>query len=335
MTNKVLIIAEAGVNHNGDYEIAKKMIMEAAEAGADVIKFQTYVSEKLVTSYAVKAEYQKNTINIGESQLQMLKKYEFSKEIILELKNICDKADISFLSSAFDSDSLDYLIKYGMNMIKIPSGELTNMPYLKHIGALRRHVILSTGMAYLGEIEAAIQVLEDAGQSRDDLTIMHCNSEYPTPMVDVNLLAMSRIGTAFNVKYGYSDHTCGIEISLAAVALGASVIEKHFTLDRTMEGPDHKSSIEPDELTQMIKAIRNIELALGNGIKRPSASEFKNRDIVRKSIVALNTIEKGEVYSSNNLTVKRPGNGISPMLWNEILGTRAQKRYDKDELIDQ
>lgn len=329
-----MIIAEAGVNHNGEYEIAKAMIEEAAKAGADVIKFQTYDSEKLATKYASKAEYQKTAINPGESQLQMLKKYEISKELHLELKDICDKAGIAFLSSAFDIESLDYLIRCGIDIIKIPSGELTNMPYLRHIGALQKQVILSTGMAYLGEIEAAIQVLEDAGQDRGDLTVLHCNSEYPTPMADVNLLAMSRIGAAFNVKFGYSDHTCGIEISLAAVALGATVIEKHFTLDRAMEGPDHKSSIEPNELCQMVNAIRNIELALGDGVKRPSVSEFKNRDLVRKSIVALKTIENGEAYSIDNLTVKRPGIGVSPMRWNEILHTRAKKRYEKDELID-
>ncbi len=332
--NKVMIIAEAGVNHNGDYEIAKAMIGEAAKAGADIIKFQTYDSEKLVTKNASKAEYQKTAINPSESQFQMLKKYEISKELHLELKDSCEKAGIGFLSSAFDIESLDYLIKCGIDLIKVPSGELTNMPYLRQIGALQRKVILSTGMAYLGEIEAAIQVLEDAGQDRGDLTILHCNSEYPTPMADVNLLAMARIGTAFNVKFGYSDHTCGIEIPLAAVALGASVIEKHFTLDRAMEGPDHKSSIEPDELCQMVKAIRNIELALGDGVKRPSASEFKNRNVVRKSIVALKSIENGETYSVDNLTVKRPGIGISPMRWNEILHTRAKKRYEKDELIE-
>jgi N,N'-diacetyllegionaminate synthase len=331
--NHVFIIAEAGVNHNGSIELAKKLVDEAKKVGADAVKFQTFKAEYLVSKFAQKAQYQKETTNKNESQYDMIKKLELSFSDFVKLKEYCEKSRITFLSSAFDLESIDFLISIGMEIFKIPSGEITNLPYIEKIGKLSKRVILSTGMASIGEIDAALDVLVKSGTSIDNITVLHCNTEYPTPYSDVNLRAMVTIKNAFNVKVGYSDHTDGIEVPIAAVALGAEVIEKHFTLDKDMEGPDHQASLEPDDLYRMIQAIRNVELALGDGIKRPSESEKKNISITRKSIVAKRSIKKGEVFTCDNLTVKRPGNGISPMRWYEIIGTVAQKEYSADDLI--
>jgi len=331
--NKTFIIAEAGVNHNGNIEIAKKMIEVAKECGADAIKFQTFKAEKVISRYAPKAEYQKQTTGETDSQLEMVKKLELSFDDFVALKEYCDKLNIMFLSTPFDFESIDFLNDLGLEIFKIPSGEITNLPYLEKIGKLGKKVILSTGMADLGEIEDALDILISCGTKKENITVLHCNTEYPTPYEDVNLLAMLTIKEAFKVKVGYSDHTLGIEIPIAAVALGASVIEKHFTLDKNMEGPDHKASLEPHELKAMIDAIVNIEKALGNGMKKPSKSELKNKDIVRKSIVAKREIKKGEIFTEDNITVKRPGTGISPMRWYEVLGKVAPKDYKEDELI--
>lgn len=334
MKNKTFIIAEAGVNHNGSIEIAKKMIEVAKECGADAIKFQTFKAEKVISKYAPKAEYQKQTTGEIDSQLEMVKKLELSFDDFIVLKEYCDKLNIMFLSTPFDFESIDFLDDLGLEIFKIPSGEITNLPYLEKIGKLGKKVILSTGMADLGEIEDALDILTSCGTKKEDITILHCNTEYPTPYEDVNLLAMLTIKEAFKVKVGYSDHTLEIEVPIAAVALGASVIEKHFTLDKNMEGPDHKASLEPHELKAMIDAIRNIEKSLGDGIKKPSKSELKNKDIARKSIVAKREIKKGEIFTEDNITVKRPGNGISPMRWYEVLGKVALKDYKEDELIE-
>lgn len=333
MKNKVFIIAEAGVNHNGSLEMAKKMVEVAKEAGADAIKFQTFKAENLVTKNAMKAEYQKQTTNKNESQYEMIKQLELSFNDFKELKKYCDKKEIMFLSTPFDFESIDFLNNLGLEIFKIPSGEITNLPYLRKIGKLKKKIILSTGMADLGEIEDALDVLINVGTKRENITILHCNTEYPTSYEDVNLLAMNTIKEAFKVNVGYSDHTLGVEVSIAAVALGAKVIEKHFTLDKNMSGPDHKASLEPDELKTMIKAIRNVEMALGNGIKKPSKSELKNKEIARKSIVAKRDIKKGEIFTEENIAVKRPGNGISPMRWDEIIGKTAMKDYKEDEFI--
>jgi len=330
---KAFIIAEAGVNHNGDINIAKKLIDAAAEAGADAVKFQTFKAEKLVSKNAQKAEYQKQTTEKDESQFEMIKKLELDKAAHEELIAYCKLKNIMFLSTPFDSESIELLNNFGMGIFKIPSGEITNLPYLRQIGKLGKKVILSTGMADMGEIEDAIDILVESGTAKEGITVLHATTEYPAPFEDVNLKAMITIGKTFDVSYGYSDHTPGIGIPIAAAALGASVIEKHFTLDRNMEGPDHMASLEPDELKAMIKAIRNIENALGDGIKKPSPSELKNKEIARKSIVAAAVIKKGEVFTENNITVKRPGNGISPMRWDEVIGTAAQKDYEEDELI--
>jgi len=332
--NKTFIIAEAGVNHNGNIEIAKKMIEVAKECGADAIKFQTFKAEKVISRYAPKAEYQKQTTGETDSQLEMVKKLELSFDDFIVLKEYCDKLNIMFLSTPFDFESIDFLNDLGLEIFKIPSGEITNLPYLEKIGKLGKKVILSTGMADLGEIEDALDILISCGTKKENITVLHCNTEYPTPYEDVNLLAMLTIKEAFKVKVGYSDHTLGIEVPIAAVALGASVIEKHFTLDKNMEGPDHKASLEPHELKAMIDAIVNIEKALGNGIKKPSKSELKNKDIARKSIVAKREIKKGEIFTEDNITVKRPGTGISPMRWYEVLGKVAPKDYKEDELIE-
>jgi len=334
MENKTFIIAEAGVNHNGSIEIAKKMIEVAKECGADAIKFQTFKAEQVISKYAPKAEYQKQTTGEIESQLQMVKKLELSFDDFIVLKEYCDKLGIMFLSTPFDFESIDFLNSLGLEIFKIPSGEITNLPYLEKIGKLRKKVILSTGMADLGEIEDALDILTSCGTKKEDITILHCNTEYPTPYEDVNLLAMLTIKEAFKVKVGYSDHTLGIEVPIAAVALGASVIEKHFTLDRNMQGPDHKSSLEPNELKAMVKAIRNVEKALGDGIKKPSPSEIKNKIIVRRSIVAKRNIKRGEIFNEENITVKRPATGISPMRWYEILGKTATRDYKEDEIIE-
>jgi N,N'-diacetyllegionaminate synthase len=331
---KMLIIAEAGVNHNGNLELAMQLIDAAASAGADIVKFQTFSAKKLVTQNATKAAYQKRGTGESETQQEMLKGLELSRDDHQLLIKHCQNRSITFLSTGFDISSIDLLIELGINCIKIPSGEITNLPYLRHIGGLGKPVILSTGMANLSEIEGAIAVLETAGSLREKITVLHCNTEYPTPMEDVNLRAMQSIHQAFGVQVGYSDHTAGIEVPIAAVALGATVIEKHFTLDRTLPGPDHKASLEPDELAAMVKAIRNIELALGDGIKRPSPSETPNKNIARKSLVAAKAIRAGESFSESNLAVKRPGSGVSPMRWDEYIGRIATRDYAVDELID-
>lgn len=331
--NRVFIIAEAGVNHNGSIENAKKLIDVAVEFGADAVKFQTFKAEKITSKLAGKAEYQKETTGQSESQLEMLKKLELDFDAHNELITYCDTKEIMFLSTPFDLSSIELLDSLDLEIFKIPSGEITNLPYLREIGNTQKEVILSTGMADIGEIEDALDVLISSGISRDAITLLHANTEYPTPMSDVNLNAMVTIGKTFNVKYGYSDHTLGIEVPIAAVAMGASIIEKHFTLDKTMEGPDHIASLEPHELRDMISAIRNIEIAMGDGIKKPSKSEEKNKAIVRKSIIANRTIKLGELLTEENLTVKRPGNGISPMRWDEVIGQVAMKNYSVDELI--
>ena len=329
--NKVFIIAEAGVNHNGDIELAKKLIEKAAWAGVDAVKFQSFKADKLVSKKAKKAEYQKETTGNEESQYQMIKKLELDYEKHQELIDHCKKNNIMFLSSAFDLESIGLLNDLQMEIWKIPSGEITNLPYLKKIGKLNKKTILSTGMANLGEIEKALNILREAGTT--DITVLHCNTEYPTPMKDVNLNAMNTIRDAFKVKVGYSDHTLGIEIPIAAVAMGAELIEKHFTLDNTMEGPDHRASLEPEELKAMVDAIRNIECAMGDGIKQPSESELKNKPIARKSIVAEKKIKKGDIFTEENLGIKRPGTGISPMEWDDVVGKIATKDFDEDELI--
>jgi len=330
-----LIIAEAGVNHNGSIEIAKQLIDVAAESGVDYVKFQTFKAEKVISKNAVKAEYQiVNTENESESQLDMVKKYELDKDTHIELINYCNTKSVKFLSSPFDLESIDLLADLGINLFKIPSGEITNLPYLKKIASLKKEVIISTGMCNLSDIETALEILTSNGASRELITVLHCNTEYPTPFEDVNLLAMNTIKEAFKVNVGYSDHTLGIEVPIAACALGACVIEKHFTLDKNMEGPDHVASLEPKELKAMVTGIRNIDLALGNGIKEPSNSERKNIAIARKSIVAAIDIKEGDVISEENITIKRPGNGISPLLWESLLGKTAGRNFAADELLE-
>ena len=332
MPKDILIIAEAGVNHNGGIILAKELIAKAKYAGADIIKFQTFISENVVSKYAPKAEYQNNNTKTDESQLEMVKKLELSFDDFTELHNYCKEIGIEFLSTAFDFESIDFLNQLGMQVWKIPSGEITNLPYLIKIAKLNKKVILSTGMSTMREIEDAVNILKDHGAS--ELIILHCTTEYPTPYEDVNLNAMLAIKERFGYEVGYSDHTMGIEVPIAAVALGAKVIEKHFTLDRTMDGPDHKASLEPSELKTMVDAIRNIELSMGTGIKEPADSEKKNIAIARKSIVANKSIKKGEILTEQNLTVKRPGDGISPMKWFEIIGTKAIRDFEEDELIE-
>jgi len=330
----VFIIAEAGVNHNGSIELAKKLIDVAVEAGVDAIKFQTFKAEKLVSKNAKKAKYQKeNMSSSDDSQFNMLKKLELDIDAHHELIEYCNSKKIMFLSTPFDHDSIDMLNDLKIPIFKIPSGEITNLPYLRHIGSLEKKVILSTGMADIGEIEDALDILIKAGTLKENITILHANTMYPTPMEDVNLRAMVTIGNTFDIAFGYSDHTLGIEVPIASVALGATCIEKHFTLDKTMEGPDHKASLEPDELKAMVKAIRNIEIALGSSIKKPTQSEKPNIEVVRKSIVAKKSIKKGDRLTEENLTVKRPNSGILPMRWDEIVGTVATKDYEEDELI--
>jgi N-acetylneuraminate synthase len=331
----VIIIAEAGVNHNGSMENAFRLVDAAADAGVDYIKFQTFKADQLVSASAKKADYQiENTKNSAETQLQMLKKLELSREQHEELIAYCQEKKVQFFSTAFDLDSLEYLHKIGLQMVKIPSGEITNLPYLRKAATLFRKVILSTGMATISEIKDAVSVFTNAGVHKENITILHCNTEYPTPMEDVNLKAMLHIQHEFGTKVGYSDHTLGIEVPIAAVALGATVIEKHFTLDKSMEGPDHKASLEPGELKAMVSAIRNIEKALsGSGLKEVSPSEQKNIAIARKSIVAIKKIHQGEIFSEENIGAKRPGTGISPMQWDEVIGKTAVRDYEEDELI--
>lgn len=330
---KVFIIAEAGVNHNGSLAVAKKMVDIAFDAGSDAVKFQTFKAEKMISRFAAKADYQQKATGQGTSHLQMVKDLELDAEAHRELIRYCQKKGILFLSSPFDLESIDLLNSLGLQIFKIPSGEITNLPYLKKIGGLKKKLILSTGMSDLGEVKNALKILTDAGTLRRNITVLHCNSDYPTPMADVNLRAMVAIKEALGVEVGYSDHTMGIEVPIAAAALGARVIEKHFTLDRSLPGPDHQASLEPAELKMMVKAIRNIEQALGDGIKRPAKSELKNKDIGRKSIVASVAIKKGELFTEKNITVKRPGNGISPMRWREVLGKRAKRDFVSDELV--
>jgi N,N'-diacetyllegionaminate synthase len=332
---KTMIIAEAGVNHNGDIDLAKKLIVEAAAAGADLVKFQTFLAKNIVSTTAPKAEYQKLTTDSGESQWEMIQRLELSRESHEVLIAECRRQGIGFFSTAFDTESFDMLLDLGcVDLIKIPSGEITNLPLLRHMTRLGKPVLLSTGMATLGEVEAAIQVIEASGTPRHLITILHCTTEYPTPMEDVNLRAMIAMKQTFGVEVGYSDHTPGIEVAIAAATMGAAVIEKHFTLDKNLPGPDHKASLEPHELKAMVQAIRNIEFALGDGIKRPSPSELKNRPIARKSIVASRNIKAGELFSEDNLAAKRPGTGISPMCWDEIIGKIARRNFAVDDLIE-
>lgn len=331
--NKTLIIAEAGVNHNGSIEMAKQLIDAAAIAGVDYVKFQTFKAEKLVTKEAKQAEYQQRNA-ADESQYAMLKKLELSQAQHEELVSYCKQKGVRFLSTAFDLESIEYLHSLHLGVWKIPSGEITNYPYLKKIALYGESVIMSTGMCSMKDVEQAINVLLEHGLTKEQIMLLHCNTEYPTPMQDVNLKAMLQLRDEFGIKVGYSDHTKGIEVPIAAVALGAEVIEKHFTLDRTLPGPDHKASLEPNELKAMVDAIRNIEQALGDGQKHVSASEEKNMAIARKSIVAAKDIKRGELLTEENLTAKRPGLGISPMRWEEVIGTKAIRDFAEDELIE-
>ncbi len=332
---RILIIAEAGVNHNGDIAKAKALIDKGAEAGVDYVKFQTFKAGNLVTKQAKRAVYQDKNTQDNDSQYEMLKKLELSQKDHQELIDYCAQKGVKFLSTGFDFESLEFLAGLGITIAKVPSGEITNLPYLRKVATLFPEVILSTGMANITEIKDAVKVLTDNGVSKDKITVLHCNTEYPTPMEDVNLKAMLHIQRELGVPIGYSDHTLGIEVPIAAVALGAMVIEKHFTLDKTLPGPDHKASLEPDELKAMVKAIRNIEKAVGgSGIKEVSASEAKNKPIARKSIVASKFIRKGDLLTEENITVKRPGIGISPMQWDEVIGKTAKKDFEEDDLIE-
>lgn len=331
---KTFIIAEAGVNHNGDINLAYKLIDEAVIAGADAVKFQTAVPELVMTDYAGKAGYQ--IANTGEtgSQLEMAKKIHLPLEAYKDLKVYCDNIGIIFLSAPFDMQSLELLLSFDMPYMKIPSGEITNYPYLKRIGIENMNLIISTGMSTLKDIEDCLNLIIDSGTEKNKITLLHCTTEYPAPFTDVNLKAMLTLKENFDVSVGYSDHTKGIEVAIAAAALGASVIEKHFTLDKNMKGPDHTASLEPGELQEMIKAIRNIDLSLGDGIKHITSSEEKNSVIARKSILAAHDIAEGEIFSEENLAVKRPGSGINPMRWNEVIGKKAKRKFIKDELIE-
>ncbi|MDD2560483.1 MAG: N-acetylneuraminate synthase [Bacteroidales bacterium] len=332
---KTLIIAEAGVNHNGDMELARGLIEAAAAAGADIVKFQSFRTEAMVSKTASKADYQKNKSDSDHTQYQMLRQLELNRDQHLQLMAHCRHCGIQFLSTAFDLESIDLLRSLSIPLYKIPSGEITNKPYLKAIASQKKPVIMSTGMSELSEIEAALAVLCENGLSKEDITLLHCNTQYPTPMNEVNLRAMVKMGETLGMAVGYSDHTRGIEVPIAAVALGACVIEKHFTLDRGLPGPDHQASLEPQELKAMVSAIRNIEQALsGSGIKEAGAGELQNRVAARKSIVAARAIRRGEVLTEQNLGVKRPGNGLSPMRWDEVLGQRAVRDFEQDELIE-
>ena len=330
--SRVFVIAEAGVNHNGDIEIAKQLIDAASEAGADAVKFQTFQADSLVCRTAKKAEYQLETTDRTETQYDMLKKLELTPQMHRELIEHCLKRNIMFLSTPFDLESIKLLSELGMQIYKIPSGEITNLPYLREIAKQQKKIILSTGMSSMDEVKAAVNVLKNNGT--EDITLLHCNTQYPTPISDVNLLAMVKMREETGLPVGYSDHTQGIEVPIAAAALGAEVIEKHFTLNRKMEGPDHKASLEPQELMQMVVGIRKIESALGSNIKQVSESEMTNVAIVRKSIVAAANIKRGDKYTEKNITTKRPATGISPMLWDEIIGKTADRDYKVDEMIE-
>lgn len=330
---KTLIIAEAGVNHNGDIQTAKALVDAAAEAGADVVKFQTFKANHLATKYAKQATYQIKSIGKKQNQVSLLKALELKEEHHVDLINYCKSRNVQFLSTAFDSFSVELLASLKLRIWKIPSGEITNLPYMRQIASVADSIILSTGMANLGEIEAALEVLETAGTIRDNITVLHCTTEYPAPLNEVNLRAMETIKQAFGVAVGYSDHTSGTLVPISAVAMGATVIEKHITLDQNMQGPDHKASLEPSEFCAMVKGIRDIEIALGNGIKKPTESEKKNIQIVRKSIVAAKKIKKGDILNETNMIAKRPGTGISPMEWDSFLGKTAKQDFSKDDLI--
>ena len=329
----VIIIAEAGVNHNGDVNIAIELVDEAAKSGADYVKFQTFKAENLVTEYAKKAKYQQQNGESGQTQYQMLKELELNEQSYQLIIKRCKQKNIGFLSSAFDLYSIEYLSKFKLPFIKIPSGEITNLPYLRKVASLNSKIFLSTGLSNMNEIENALSILIKSGAKKTEITVLHCNSEYPTPFEDVNLNAMKTIGEKFNVNVGYSDHTIGTCVPIAAVALGASVIEKHFTLDKNLVGPDHSASLEPKEFRSMVESIRSIEVAMGNGIKKLSTSEKKNLKSIRKSIVASRFIKKGELFSEDNIDIKRPGNGVSPMKWDQVLGKIAPKIFEKDQLI--
>ena len=334
LTKRITIIAEAGVNHNGDILMAKELIEVAASAGADFVKFQTFSAQRQVTKNAAKAQYQLSTTGKSETQLEMLTRLELTDTMHRQLLRHCKKNKIKFLSTGFDIESIDYLVGIGQDTLKIPSGEISNLPYLRHIGTLDKKIILSTGMSNLDEIKEAIMILQKAGTRREKITILHCTTEYPAPLSEINLRAMQEIGSSLNVAIGYSDHTDGIEVSIAAAALGATVIEKHFTLNRMLPGPDHKASLEPPELKKLISAIRNIEVSLGDGVKRVTPSEVKNREIVRKSLVANKDILKGEFFTEDNVTAKRPGTGLSPMMWDEVMGKKALRNFNIEELIE-
>lgn len=332
MRKKVFIIAEAGVNHNGNLNLAKRLVDVAVDSGADAVKFQTFISENCISNKADKADYQKENTGKNESQLDMIKKLELKFEEFVELKKYCEEKEILFLSTPFDLESIHFLNNLNIKLFKIPSGEITNLPYLEEVSKTGKDIIISTGMSNMDEIRKAVNVLKGNGCGK--ITLLHCNTQYPTPIEDVNLKAMLRLKEEFETDIGYSDHTLGIEVPIAAVGMGAVVIEKHFTLDKNMEGPDHKASLEPNELKAMVIAIRNIEKAIGNGVKEPSKSEIKNISIARKSIVAKTNIKKGEVFTEDNITCKRPGDGISPMKWYEVLGGIAKKDFIEDELIE-
>ena len=334
ITPNTTIIAEAGVNHNGSLTTAKQLIDAASIAGADFIKFQTFKAESLVTSTADKADYQKRSGQPDQSQYEMLKQLELDRSNHEALADYCKNKPAKFVSSAFDIDSIDLLAELNIPFFKIPSGEITNLNYLRHVGSLNKPIVMSTGIATLDEVKAALNILFDCGIQRDDITVLHCNTEYPTPMCDVNLKAMTTIRDELGVSVGYSDHSVGIEVPIAAVALGATIIEKHFTLDRNLPGPDHIASLEPVELTSMVRAIRNIELALGDGVKAPRPSELKNIHMVRKSIVASRNIQAGDIFTEENITAKRPGYGLSPMQWDDVIGTESTRSYNIDEPID-
>lgn len=332
--SKVVIIAEAGVNHNGSFEMACRLADEAKRAGADYVKFQTGIPENVISVRAEQAEYQKHNTGTSESQLDMVRKIMLRPDDFKSLKEYCDSIGIRFLSTPFDLDSIDILKPLEMDLWKIPSGEITNLPYLRKIASMGQPVVMSTGMSRLGEVDDAVGVLLDGDLTLDMITLLHCNTEYPTPYTDVNLRAMLALRDAIGCRVGYSDHTLGIEVPVAAVAMGAEVIEKHFTLDKTLPGPDHVASLEPAELKAMVSAIRHTEAALGSGRKEVSRSERKNIAIARKSIIAARPISKGERFSHDNLTVKRPGNGISPMLWDTVVGLEAPRDFEPDELIE-
>lgn len=334
MQQRTLIIAEAGVNHNGDLSTAKRLIEVATAAGADVVKFQTFRADRMVVPTAGKADYQSRTTDAQESQYGMLQRLELTEEMHAALIAHCAECNIRFLSTGFDIESVNFLANLGLDCFKIPSGEITNLPYLRHIGQFGKSILLSTGMSTMDEVEAAVVAIEKAGTTRDKVTVLHCTTEYPTPMEEVNLRAMVSMGNALGVRIGYSDHTQGIEVAVAAVAMGACVIEKHFTLDRNMPGPDHNASLEPAELLEMVKAIRNIEAAMGDGIKKPMPNEEGNKVVARKSLVASVAIKAGETFSPHNITAKRPAKGVSPMCWDAIMGLKARRDYLPNELIE-